>query len=270
MNRSTTTGNGRAALTIRTIFCDRSWNFGTMKPLRSALSLLGCCLLLVGSAQSTGTLRMLIDPGHDFSFIVDKKHRMQQREITLTEGLHDLTIWAPTRVIVDTAVFVIANRTSDLVVRLPYSQEYVAYRTELGRYQTKKRWVRTAPLLALAGGLVWTGIAIGTYGNAKDVLEADQKAYDINVDPTAIGTLKNSTIPAHNDDLKQARTNLYVASAFTALSAGAAWYISRRTAKWDRPIFDDKEKVRFDGLAWLPDNSGGIFMAGLTINLAPR
>ena len=268
MNRSTITGNGRTALTIRMICCDRSWNFGTMKTPRAALSMLGCCLLLIGTAQSTGTLRMLIDPGHDFSFIVDKKHRMQQREITLTEGLHDLTIWAPTRRIVDTAVFVIANRTSDLVVRLPYSEEYVDYRTELGRYQTKKRWVRSAPIFALAGGLVWTGIAIGKYGNARDVLEADQKEYDINVDPTAINSLKEETIPQHNDDLKQARTNLYAASAFTALSAAATYYVSRRTAKWSRPVFDDKEKVRFDGLAWLPGSQGGLFMAGLSIPLA--
>lgn len=268
MKRSTTTGNGRRALTIRTIFCDRSWNFGTMEPLRSTLSMLGCCLLLIGTAQSTGTLRMLIDPGNDFSFIVDKKHRMQQREITLTEGLHDLTIWAPTRRIVDTAVFVIANRTSDLVVRLPFSEEYVAYRTELGRYQTKKRWVKSAPIFALAGGLIWTGIAVGKYSKAKDVLEADQKEYDINVDPTAINSLKDETIPQHNDDLKQARTNLYAASAFTALSAAATYYVSRRTAKWSRPMFDDKEKVRFDGLAWLPGNQGGLFMAGLSIHLA--
>lgn len=272
MKRSTfaesTTGNGRTAFTIRAKFCDRSWNLGAMRSLRSAFSLVGCCLLLLGSAQSTGTLRMLVDPGNDFSFIVDKKHRMQQREITLTEGLHDLTIWAPTRKMMDTAVFVIANRTSDLVVRLPYSQEYVTYRAELGRYQTKKRWSRSAPLFALAGGFIWTGIAIGKYGKAKDELEADRKDYDINVDPTAINTLKNGTIPEHNDDLKQARTNLYAASAFTALSTAATYYIARRTAKWDRPVFEDKEKVRFDGLAWLPDDRGGVFMAGLTIHLA--
>lgn len=263
-----TTGNGRAVLTISKAFHERAWKFAGMEPLRYILSIAVCCLMSVSMAQNTGTLRMLIDPGNDFSFIVDKKHRMQQREITLSEGLHELTIWAPTRRMVDTAVFVIANRTSDLVVRLPYSQEYVDYRAELGRYQTKKRWMRTAPLVALAGGLIWTGVAIGKYGKAKDVLEADQKDYDINVDPAAIGALKEGTIPAHNEDLEKARTNLYLASAFTAVSAAATYYISRRTAKWERPIFDDKEKVRFDGLAWLPSHSGGVFMASLTINLA--
>jgi hypothetical protein len=62
---------------------------------------------------------------------------------------------------------------------------------------------------------------------------------------------------------------LYITSAFTAVSA-ATYYFYRRTAKWERPLFDDKEKVKFDGMAWLPGERGGAFMAGLTIDLSTR
>lgn len=221
-------------------------------------------------AQESGTLRMLIDPGHDFSFIVDHKHRLQQREVKLTEGLHHFSIWAPERVVVDTIVFVIADRTTDLLVQLPYSGEFVQYRKDLGAYQTKKRWVRSTPMLALAGGLIWTGVSIGRYGKAKKALDADRDNYAINVDPATILTLKNSTIPQHNDDLKSARSMLYIASAFTAVSAAATYYFYQRTAKWERPLFEDKEKVKFDGMVWLPGERGGLFMAGLTIDLSSR
>ena len=218
-------------------------------------------------AQQTGTVRLVIDPGHDFEFIVDHKQRMQQREVKLTEGLHSFSLWAPTRTIVDTSFFVIANRTSDLVVKLPLSLEFVEYRAELSRFQTKKRWTRTAPILALTGGLIWTGVAYDKYNKASKTLEEDRTLYDINVDPANISTLKGATIPADKETYKDARNNLYVASAFTVLAGAAAWYLFDRTAGWEVPLFEDKERLRFDGLSWMPVGGGGVFMAGLTINL---
>jgi hypothetical protein len=137
-------------------------------------------------AQETGTLRMLIDPGHDFSFIVDHKHRMQQQ---LTEGLHHFSIWAPERVVVDTNVFV--NRTTDMILKLPYSAEFVQFRKELGAYQQETLGADHA-MLALAGGLIWTGVSAGSYGKAKKALDADRENYAINVDPATILILKNS------------------------------------------------------------------------------
>lgn len=239
-----------------------------MNAHRSLSCGIGLLLFSVATAQNTGTLRLLVDPGHNFEFVVDKKHRMQQREVKLTEGLHHFSFWAPERVIVDTSVFVIADRTSDLSLRLPYSAEYMAYRNELGQFQARRRWTRTAPLLAVAGGAVWTIVSVARYGTAMDVLEQDRELYDINVDPQAIRTLKETTIPAHNEDMKKARTMVYASAGFTVLSGAAYYYVSRLTSKWERPLFDDKEKVKFDGLAWMPGVSGGVYTAGLTIQLS--
>ncbi|MBL7952264.1 MAG: hypothetical protein JNM62_11155 [Flavobacteriales bacterium] len=219
------------------------------------------------TAQQTGILRFVVDPGHDFSFIVDKTHRLQQREITLTEGLHHFSVWAPTRSIVDTSVFVVAGHTSDLVMKLPLSSEFVAYRKELSAYQVRKRWTIAAPLIALAGSLTWTGIAWGKYADAKDVLEADRVNYAINVDPAAIAALKSSTIPLHNDELKQARTKLMAATGLSVASAVATYLLAKRTSTWQVPLFEDEQKVKFDGMAWVPDPHGNVFMAGLIINL---
>lgn len=219
-------------------------------------------------AQNSGTLRLLVEPGHDFQFVVDYKHKLQKREVDLSEGLHHLSVWAPTRMIVDTSVFVVANRTSDLVMKLPLSPEFIAYKGELARYQVRKRWTLTAPILALAGGLTWTGIAYGKYSKARDRLASDRGNYAINVDPASIATLKNVTIPDHNKELRQARTGLFAATGVSVLSAAATWWLMRRTARWEEPRFHDLQKVKFDGLAWSPDQDGGLFMAGLTIHLA--
>lgn len=222
----------------------------------------------IACAQNTGTIRMLVDPGHNFSFVVDKKHRMQQREVKLGEGLHQLSVWAPDRMIVDTNVFVVADRTTDMVMRLPYSPEYVEYRAALGRLQSKRRVARTIPTVVTAGALIWTGINIGKYQKAHNALKEDQKIYDINVDPAAIRTLKEETIPQHNADLRAARTGLYTSVGVTAVSAGIMYYLYRRSSKWASPVMDDKQKVIFDGLVWVPNERGGMFHAGITIPLA--
>ena len=230
------------------------------------LSILSCAS--VATAQNTGTLRLLVDPGHNFEFVLDKQYRMQQREVKLGEGLHHFAFWAPERMIVDTNVFIVADRTTDFVLKLPYSPEYLQYRQELGRFETRRRVARTIPTIATAAGLIWTGINYVKYQKARDVLEKDQENYAINVAPGSIRELKEETIPQHNEDLRSARTSLYTSIGFTAVAAGVTYFMYRRSARWERPSLNDKQKVLFDGLTWVPTKDGGLFYAGLSIPLA--
>lgn len=240
-----------------------------MNLLFRIVSLLAAWSFLVSGtiAQNAGTVRLLVDPGHNFKFIVDKQFKLEQREVELSEGLHQFSVWAPERMVVDTPVFVVAGRSTDLVVRLPYSPEFKAYNEARSKYQTKKRWTQAAPLLVMAGGLVWTTLGYTNYSKAKKVLEDDREAYRINASPSDIRTLKDVTIPEHNKDLDQARNSLYIGTGIVAISAAATYYLMRKTAKWERPIFNDTEKVKFDGLVWMPTDRGTLFMAGLTIGL---
>lgn len=231
---------------------------------------LGCTTLMspIAVAQQTGTIRLIVDPGHSFQFVVDKKHRMEQREVTLSEGLHTLSIWAPERMVVDTPVFVVAGRTSDLVVRLPYSPAFLDHKRELGKFEGRRAVARSIPAVVTVGGLAWTGIALGRYGRAHKQLEADRTTYENNVQPLSIADLKENTIPQHQKEFRQARTGFYVATGFTLLSAGVTYYVFRRSAQWERPLFHDTEKVRFEGLTWVPSPQGGHWATAITIPLA--
>ena len=100
------------------------------------------------------------------------------------------------------------------------------------------------------------------------MLEADRETYEIDVRPASIRTLKETTIPAHNEDLRKARTGVYTALGTSAICGAITYYLYRRSAKWDKPVFEDKQKVVFDGLVWLPSERGGMFHAGITIPLA--
>ena len=251
--------------TTRPIF---AWSGRDFLPLamRTLFTLVVVCTFGSStSAQKTGTLRMVIDPATGFEFVVDHKYRMQQREVKLGEGLHHFSLWAPERRVVDTSVFVIADRTSDLIMRLPFSTEYQQYRNDLGRYENGKLMRKLSPLV-LVGGLVWTGLSVGSYGKSRDQLDADRTAYDASVDPGAINRLKID-IDQHNADFHKARTSLYAGTALSVVGAGVIWYVWHKTKQDGKPAFEDKEKVIFEGLSWMPGQNGGAWCAGVTIPL---
>lgn len=238
----------------------RSWSFGLLLLAWSATS--------DGSAQSTGTVRLLVDPGHNFQFVVDGKHRLEQREVTLSEGLHTLSIWAPERMVVDTPVFVVGGRMADLVVRLPYSSAFLDHKRELGRFEARRTTVRAVPAVITGGLAVWAGIAFGKYASAHKQLEEDLGLYENNVQPLSIAELKDVTIPRHREEFRKARSTFHVATGLTLLGAAATWYVFHRTGKWDKPVFNDPEKVRFEGLTWMPSPGGGHWATAITIPLA--
>ncbi len=159
--------------------------------LRSAYLLLFLVAPFTVLAQVAGKVRLLVDPGHTFQFVVDRQFKMEQREVELSEGLHHFSVWAPERMVVDTPVYVVADHTTDLVVRLPYSPEYAQYRKELSRYNAVRR-SRVISTGALAGGLVWAGFSYSKYASAKNQLDADREAYMTLSTPGELSILKES------------------------------------------------------------------------------
>jgi hypothetical protein len=59
-----------------------------------------------------------------------------------------------------------------------------------------------------------------------------------------------------------------MAAGVTVLFAGATAYMYLRSAKQKKPEFIDKEKLRFDGLSWMPGADGGEWSGGLTWNFS--
>ncbi len=106
------------------------------------------------------------------------------------------------------------------------------------------------------------------YKDAHDQLSADEDAYRLGADPAALAGLKQEVIPRHQDEFKDKRGVFYVsAGLFAAVAAGSAWMIIRYNKRPD-PKFFDREKVKFDGLVWLPsENDGGMWLTGIHLDL---
>ena len=236
-----------------------------MLPVAGLLALMSVVLALPASGQQQGRVRLFIDPGDSYAFILDGKYRMQERELSLTPGRHTLTFWAPRRAIVDTAVQVVADSLSTFMLQLPWSAGWVAHTQELKRHRGKRFLTRSLPALATLGLGIWAGTAFVDHRNAYNELNDLEDSYSSLGVPREITSLKEERIPAAQDELARTRTTFLVSTGLFVAAAAGTWYAFRKTAREPVPVFEDKEKVRFDGLVWLPGAQGGTWAAGITV-----
>ena len=217
-------------------------------------------------AQSTGKLRLNVEPIGTTEYVVDGKYRMRDREITLEQGAHRFLFWAPERRILDTTLTVVPDRTTEISLQLRYSQEFIAHRQAMGRYTVMNRWGRIAPPILAAGFGAWSVVSFINYKQANDELIELSDTYGVSTVPGSISRLKDDDIPAAKDDFAKARTQFYLSTGLFAVSLGATLYLRHKLATKQPPKFEDKEKLRFDGLVWSPTPEGrGAWAARLTI-----
>jgi hypothetical protein len=160
-----------------------------------------------------------------------------------------------------------AGRSKDIILRLPVSEEYAQYRRQLGQYQKERRYKITIPVAVTAGLGVFAGYSFLQHKASYDQLLDDKEAYRTGNSPAALSVLKNETIPEHEADFKSDRTRFIIAGGLFGCAAAYTVYSIIKYGERPKPVFEDKEKIKFDGLVWLPGERGGQLLMGLHINL---
>jgi hypothetical protein len=219
------------------------------------------------SAQASGQLRFRFEPDRGMQYVLDGKYRLTDKEMTLTEGTHRFVFWAPERLMLDTAFTIVPDRTLDVLVRLRYSQDFVDYRKALARYEKQDKWGRYLPPVVMGATAVWATVAIIDLDKSYDELQDLNDAYSASADPGRIDVLKDEALPAAKDELKAARIQAYVASGLFVASTVGTVLIRKHLAKRVPPVFEDKERIRFEGLAYQPGQRGSTWAAVISIPL---
>ncbi|HRH38803.1 MAG TPA: hypothetical protein PK760_10685, partial [Flavobacteriales bacterium] len=124
---------------------------------------------------------------------------------------------------------------------------------------------KLSPVLHDGSG-VFAGLGTWKLMKARQDLDDLRDDYTQSADPGGIRTLKSTTIPDANDALRRARTMAYVSGGLFVMSAGLTAYLRLKRNERKPPVFDDQEKVRFDGLVWVPSvQGGGTWAMGFTL-----
>jgi hypothetical protein len=110
---------------------------------------------------------------------------------------------------------------------------------------------------------IWALAARKKHNDAYDEYIALRDSYGTLNAPEAITNVKEDALPRAAEEVDRTRRQLILALSVGTASALATVYGFLRKGRTVAP-FHDQEKVKFDGLVWLPDTDGGSLHMGLT------
>lgn len=224
----------------------------------------------MAQTRDSAEVRFWVNPYNQVEYILDGVERLKQAEYPaarFTAGDHRLIFWAPHCSILDTTLHVVGGVDMALRKVLKQTPEYLAYKKVRSGVGTKKALWRAVPVLFTAGFGIKALVDRRAHDQAYDELHALRDSYYKMTSPSAIEVTKRSSIPAAQDKLDATRRQLSISLALCGVGALATVYGFIRAGKLTYPEYEDKEKVRFDGMAWIPTAQGGMYLAQLSIPL---
>lgn len=211
-----------------------------------------------------GTVRYLINPAGLIQEKLDGKLQVRARTRALDVGTHRFTFYASGFQLLDTVVDIHPGATLDLRYVLKPDPEHVASRKAQKKHQNARLLgVYTPGVLTLAGS-VWVANAMKKERAAYDALKASEAEYGTLNSPSQVQALKDEVIPSQQETLQDAQQNLLTASIATGFMAGLTVWGIIRSGHHTVPVYEDKQKIRFDGIAWWPSSAGGMLFTSVT------
>lgn len=236
---------------------------------RSLMFACALCQCVVGGlrAQVTGTIRFDLSPAGTTRYVVDGRYRMSERQVDLLEGPHRFVFWAPERRMLDTTINVAGGRVIDVPVTLRYSEEFITWRKRNERGRVERAWARYAPPALMVGAAAWAVASHVKHEQAYRQLEALASEYATSVDPGRISDIKAEALPEAKNTLRATGTGMVLAGGVFALATAATIHFRIRSR--DRAVepFEDKERLRFEGLVWSPMPDGALWGASISMPL---
>ncbi len=210
-------------------------------------------------AQGKGEVRLAVQPQQGLQYILDGKERLSNPGVMLPPGPHRFVFWAPNRSIVDTTINVIADSVITFRKLLPVPAEYRAHDQMLKNNGYNRLAYRGVPILITAASVVLAVSANKKRKDADEALRTAEDSYSTERNPMAIENLKTTEIPARQTDLDKAHRSTTLWTGATVLGAAATVYGYIKAARIEDPVYEDREKVRFDAMAWSETNGFGLY-----------
>ncbi len=248
----------------------RSALIGMLGRVCSILGLMVVAGTSMAQSRDSAEVKFWVQPYNLVEYILDGVERLKQVEYPaarFTEGDHRLLFWAPNCSILDTTIHVVGGTDMALRKVLKQTPEYLANKREHFKVWGQKALWKGLPLLLTVGFGMKAFSDKQAHDQAYDDLHALQDSYATMLSPSSIEQTKANTIPVAQGELDATRRRMTLSLALCGVGAVATVYGFIRAKKLSYPEYQDKEKIRFDGLAWLPTGQGGMYLAQLSIPL---
>jgi hypothetical protein len=218
------------------------------------------------SAQSA-EVRIQVHPMADVQYILDGKERLKatQQWLRLPTGRHSFSFWAPGFSIWDTTLTVAAGDSVLLRRVLRSTPEFRAHQKAESRVVRSKFLWKAIPLAAMGVFGVLTHYARRPHDEAYEELQRLRASYPTLMSRSDIAHVKDVEIPEMQDRLADTRRVLVLNGALTCVSALAAVYGFHHAKRIKAPAYEDKERLRFEGLTWRSSMHGGHGMLGMQL-----
>lgn len=204
------------------------------------------------NAQEVGVIRLLVEPGHDFKVRVDGGLLVERRELELTSGSHHISVWAPGHLMKDTTLMVVKEVRQDVVLRLMVDPMRTRYEQDLMVHKRRSRLAMIVPIATIAMA-VQTGSALFNYNKEVAAYNDLKGTYSDLTITTEIDRLRSVTIPESEDAMDKYRQRLTVGAVSTTVLAGLSTFVLVRHLRRPAPVLDERERLRFEGVAYAPD-----------------
>lgn len=219
---------------------------------------------LGAQGQDKGELKLYVSPFNGVEYILDGTERLNARGLVLPAGDHRFVFWAPDRQILDTTLTILPDTVQAFHKTLVPTLEYRDFLQAQKRVKHGRFFYRAIPT-ALAGvGVVMSLNAKKGLDEANTTLTELEDDYATLRAPSSIVSLKSEAIPNAQDEVDQASRKLTTAVVFTSVAVVATVWGFIKAGSLEDPEYEDKGKVIFDGLVWVPGQQG-VFQAALTI-----
>lgn len=218
------------------------------------------------AVSQTGTVRFSINPGHNFEVKIDGDTIVTARTLELTTGRHELSIWAPTYDVLDTAVTIKAGVEKSIIFELERSSEWLEWDQDYRESRKRRIPLTTISTSVGVAGIVFGGWKYNQYRQSHltnlDLVEQ----YENEVTPNKLIEIKQEL----DDNLvvtKKRQNGALIGTAVGITGLLGMVYFNKKIDVHELPEWEDKQGIKFHDLSYLyfPDHTGGLHGFSLTM-----
>lgn len=216
----------------------------------------------VSACAQTGWVKFSIYPVDRYQCKVDGILQPKGTSgVQLSKGSHRLFFHAPKMSMWDTVVHVIPDSTVLIKKVLVASQEYKEYMRLNRNISYRKSILVGLPMLATIGsGTAWF-FAFREFREARSSVRSLQSSYTGLDDPIDVVNWRGRDVPDAVDRQDESLQRTYFFGGATVVSGVLLYLAARKASRLERPLFEDKEGFRFQGISYVPGRTDAMMVS---------